>query len=1610
MTLYPSEKQKMSLRRSMSSRRKNLALNDNERSMEQLRMRLSQPLRVGSQIGTWVGRLDSKSKLRIDWKIAFGPKGRTHEITCTVSRKSKKREVFIDGDLVHSGALGLLESVGGVAADTTLFEHKWQLAGRAFCVTERVFVREGVPLPSIETDDPSGAAAAREAARFELSIDGTLCHMLDDIDALLPSQIEEMESGFLRAVASRDASLLEQVDRHDDRRTTRDTEDAAGSGASSSSLQIRQSEDEMPTKPTQRLNEYAGARMPRQTYQGASSTRTSISRESGHSSRRVISRMSSPSAGVVSDNGLGARIQCTLGPGILGGKLTLKNDETGARVEIDATSDEARQCGVSKGDVLLALNGRALPPKLDASELMSLLRANPRYMQSEVVASVWRRQLEKRSGNHVTLRLTGTGPPFIELARLEAAESSADDYEEETSRLLGYLRGLYVVVRSASSGKNNLVWRGDIVVGFDHEPTPRFATSVSLAQMAGDWAAAGKLDANLWRPSEAATANLFADLAAKADRSVLIASPSDVSLAASKSASGIWGTATIAVTVTGDGGRNERLLSPKVEKQQRVMKTSLSADKSAEVDKGSSAPRTEFQKEQHGGSRPIVAPTHTVKSSASQGNADPHVVTGVASVAAAPTQERKQPTAQTNKAALADDRNFAVFKRLLQSGATLEEIVAEMKAAGVPKETTQRIIESLRTIVAERAAKVNKHSEDAPKPKPTNTDKAAPDPRSAMLAMIAKRQGGQASSQPSSKPSAKGNKASSESEPEGEKANAALARYRKMVKLGVPPASVRQRMRMDQVDPSLVRTFSAENGLENDEPEAKGVSTDRLPKGKRAKLHWDAMTLDDSALAVSVWAADAFGDDEELEALSRTNKANPAMGGTEGLLGDDDIERLATLFSDAEKPSGRSRKPEEARKTNNNGLVPTVNGRPVANARMFEPQRSQNVLITIAPLVRAFDVVDALSCAIARMETPRVSLEQLETLRTAMPNDDEKAAVSAHVTAAASCASADELAILDSVIARDVRFVLDKARSGAAAERPQQKSKKSCAKKDEFREEASDENLATALTQDVILDRGVSAENGVVHVSSAEAQKRIRLGYVAENLAPAERFAYSIACVESALAVLRSARTSRSHQQESAPNRIQASLAKRLEALVIGLSAKPAAEALAEKADSYAKAARSLITCRELARLLKNVLAAGNAVNAGSAKAGASAVRLSSLLQAARTKGTDGKTTLLDGVVELLLDHAARKQQQDRLETVNAKSAPDLRSLDDASPRPRVRLGESGNKQDVFLKGDILDFPENDGLLTSLDAVRGADERAIVQEAAKLDGNLAVLSKEIKYALMEFGPDADDEEDPRTAPEKRPSAATFKPVGASSSSSDRAKSQGQMRVRLSLAKYLLPYGSSRQRRLAESERLTQMETDALLRTEALRKDHIEPLKAAVSELRKYFACDANEPLDAIFATIRDFLRAFCDSRDTQRRQRRAELRQAERRAAKATERSNRSAPVSGQPRAAISGQSRAPVAGQSRAPASGQTRPKSAIEGKSNEGEAAVQNSRPTVQSSRVAKGLRSNAFPVKEAKPPSHPPPPDTVDTAFAKTRRRRVAGAASSDGDAHRDVEWSA
>ena len=94
-------------------------------AQDQARMRHAPPLRVGKRCA-FVGRLQPTTKLRATWCLRFGPGGRAYEVTCTASRKSRKREVFADGCLVHSGGLGLREHGGGAGgADAPLFAHAY---------------------------------------------------------------------------------------------------------------------------------------------------------------------------------------------------------------------------------------------------------------------------------------------------------------------------------------------------------------------------------------------------------------------------------------------------------------------------------------------------------------------------------------------------------------------------------------------------------------------------------------------------------------------------------------------------------------------------------------------------------------------------------------------------------------------------------------------------------------------------------------------------------------------------------------------------------------------------------------------------------------------------------------------------------------------------------------------------------------------------------------------------------------------------------------------------------------------------------------------------------------------------------------------------------------------------------------------------------------------------------------------------------------------------------------------------------------------------------------------------------------------------------------------
>ena len=332
------------------------------------------------------------------------------------------------------------------------------------------------------------------------------------------------------------------------------------------------------------------------------------------------------------------------------------------------------------------------------------------------------------------------------------------------------------------------------------------------------------------------------------------------------------------------------------------------------------------------------------------------------------------------------------------------------------------------------------------------------------------------------------------------------------------------------------------------------------------------------------------------------------------------------------------------------------------------------------------------------------------------------------------------------------------------------------------------------------------------------------------------------------------------------------------------------------------------------------MLAAGNAVNAGSSKGGASAVKLSSLLAAARTKGADGKTTLLDGVVGLILDRAERKFYRDDesrdadddgaghgvagRSKVDREYSTHPRSANAVSTPPRP-TSVRANGSDVALavpgelprgdplKDELLDFPECDGILAALDCARGADERVVASDAEKFkrDG-LAKLEHEVLCATLQFAPEdefstpvghrgagAAEIAHPRPRTVARTHAHFF--LGASADAmGDNSDQMAPSPRDASLPP--IPDDWPPARRNLERKRLAKLLNEATARCDVLERESVSPLLVQAKELRKYFACEDSEPLDAIFSTLRDFLRALCESRDAQRRTRRAIRRERER--------------------------------------------------------------------------------------------------------------------------------
>ena len=457
-----------------------------------------------------------------------------------------------------------------------------------------------------------------------------------------------------------------------------------------------------------------------------------------------------------------------------------------------------------------------------------------------------------------------------------------------------------------------------------------------------------------------------------------------------------------------------------------------------------------------------------------------------------------------------------------------------------------------------------------------------------------------------------------------------------------------------------------------------------------------------------------------------------------------------------------------------------------------------------------------------------------------------------------------------------------------------------------------------------------------------------------ERLAPAEKFVFAVGECERQLRRFAAPDARKGATLDGGAG--DGAAARRLDALVTALSAGPALAAVAARADACADCAAKVMRSRSLAKLLRHVLAAGNAVNAGSSKGGASAVKLASLLAAARTRGADGKTTLLDGVVGLILDRAERRSRRADAGPgeQSPRGAPAAFAADDGDDdggrhRRHTWAAAGGRRRRPVRRrdaaGPVRRRPA--GLPRARrhpGGARGGAARTSTpsRELRKFRGQgLARLEREAREAAREFAPvdDAGASLPPRVVAR---SHAAFFLGDARATTADEC-----------------PRAWPASTRDAERRRLLELHERARRPVLATETQALAPLLVQAREIRTYFACGAREPWTP--STRR------CGT--SARR-----LRAATRSGAPA-----RSAPRGG------------PARRRARAPAVGVRPPGGA------------------------PADAPAGAPPTRQPRPPQHPPEDDprTSTTSSARARRQRAAVDGDGDDDAAdrldpRDSGW--
>ena len=200
--------------------------------------------------------------------------------------------------------------------------------------------------------------------------------------------------------------------------------------------------------------------------------------------------------------------------------------------------------------------------------------------------------------------------------------------------------------------------------------------------------------------------------------------------------------------------------------------------------------------------------------------------------------------------------------------------------------------------------------------------------------------------------------------------------YLKMLKMGVPPPAVKQKMIKDGLDPGILDMDFAKPPLVR----SGTLAPAKKPRRKRRqtkKLHWDALP-EDRLHSNTIWASETNG-----------------IGGTED--GSDKMVFGAEIMSEMESLFVKSNDTPSPRSRHRKRLLGKRQGtksgdKSKGKVSIIEPKRARNVAITLARIKIPFeDLRDGLRF----MNLPDLSTEQLGVLQTVLPTEPEQRAVRA---------------------------------------------------------------------------------------------------------------------------------------------------------------------------------------------------------------------------------------------------------------------------------------------------------------------------------------------------------------------------------------------------------------------------------------------------------------------------------------------------------------------------------------------------------------------------------------------------------------------------------------